>query len=121
MAHTYYHKPDTDMILAEAWEHGKVVNVLMYAAGEFRELAAYITKTPKTDNRLKESNYSSSKNMPLKEPDERIYRHWKTWRDIKVPDGFYLDEDSFHEGENPITKYNYRTYTLLRIKRREGD
>ena len=38
--------PDTDIILKEAWPHGKVINDLMYEKGSFAELASYITKTP---------------------------------------------------------------------------
>lgn len=110
--------PDTDVILNKAWEHGKVVSQLLYEKGGFQQLAAYITKTPKTDKRLKESNYSTSRNLPLPEPKKKIYRHWKHWRDIekvKVPEGFYLD--SYHEGINPVTGYLYRRYILLRIRR----
>lgn len=109
--------PDTDLILAGAWEKGSVKNTLIYEKGEFRELAAYITKTPRTDSRLRETSYSSSKNLPLPEPEEKTYSYWKTWKEIKIQEGFYLDEDSFHEGVNPVTGYTYRVYTLLRIQR----
>ena len=109
--------PDTDIILRKAWSHGRVSGQLLYERGEFRELAAYITKTPKTDPRLREAHYDASRNMPLPEPDKKIYKHWKTWKDIKIPDGYYLDKDSVYEGINPVTGYPYREYTLLRIKR----
>lgn len=123
--------PETDVILAEAWEHGRVINQLMYAVGEFRKLANYITKTPRTDKRLRESSYSASRNMPIKKPEEKIFFHWKTFgrfedpkdRDpvdkdyhVRIPKGFYLDKESYHEGENPWG-YPCRTYTLLRIRR----
>lgn len=111
--------PDTDIILKEAWKHGKVKNELLYEKGEFAELAAYITKTPKTDSRLREADYSASKNIPIPEPKEKIYLHWKTWKEPKIPDGYYLDKDSYHEGINPVTGYKYRTYTLIRLHRRE--
>lgn len=108
---------DTDIILRKAWEYGKVVNVLLYEKGEFTKLAAYITKTPKTDPRLKESSYSSSRNMPLKKPEKKDYRYWKSWRKIKIPEGFYLEKETFYEGENPHTGFKYRRYTLLRYRR----
>ena len=92
-----------------------MVNQLLYEQGEYKELAAYITKTPRTDNRLRESNYDASRNMPLPEPKEKIYLHWKTWNKIKIPEGYYLDPDSVHEGQNPKTGYPYRTYTLLKL------
>lgn len=111
--------PDTDVILAEAWRKGKVINELMYQKGEFRLLAAYITKTPKTDPRLKETSYSTSRNLPVPEPEKKVYLKWETWKNVRVPKGFYLDQDSLHEGVNPVTGYRYRHYTLLRIKRRD--
>lgn len=108
--------PDTDLILKAAWKHGRVVNELLYEKGEFRDLAAYITKTPKTDPRLRESDYSASRNLPIPEPKKKTYRRWKTWKNVKVPKGFYLDKDSFYEGRNPAG-YKCRYYTLLRVRR----
>lgn len=112
--------PDTDQILQKAWTHGKTVNQLTYENGGFRELAAYVTKTPRTDSRLKETHFDSSRNMPLPEPKKKVYRHWKTWKDIRVPEGFYLDKDSVREGVNPVTGYPYRSYVLLRLNVDKG-
>lgn len=111
--------PDTDIILTKCWTLGRVTNQLMFAKGEFAKLAAYLTKTPKTDKRLRESDYSASRNLPVKEPKEKVYKKWKTWKKIRVPKGFYLDEESIREGINPVTGYPYRSYTLIRIVRRE--
>lgn len=109
---------DTDIILRKAWRHGRVVNELLYEKGEFRDLAAYITKTPQTDERLREASYSTSRNIPIPEPEEKVYNRWKTWKDEpRIPKGFYVDRDSIHEGINPITGFKYRTYTLLRYRR----
>lgn len=112
--------PDTDVLLASFWQHGKVYNELMYQKGDFRELAAYITKTPKTDKRLKESNYSTSKNLPLPEPVKKIRLRWRTWGKVRIPRGYYLEPDSLVEGENPKTGYHYRHYTLIRLDRTKG-
>ena len=114
---------DTDIILANAWPHGKEVNQLLYEKGEFAQLAAYITKTPKTDPRLKETNYSTSKNLPVPPPEKKIVYGWKLSDKIRVPNGWYLDKNSLREGINPVTGYGYRSYTLLKlkpVKRRTG-
>lgn len=109
--------PDTDIILAEAWkEHGKVFYQLLYEKGEFKELAEYITKTPDTDSRLRETDYAPSRNMPLKEPKKKRFVQWK--KEPREEKGFYLDKESLHEGNNPVTGYKYRCYTLIRIHRR---
>ena len=115
--------PDTDLILAKAWPHGKVVNQLLYEKGEFAQLAAYITKTPKTDPRLKETSYSTSRNLPVPPPEKKIVYGWKLSDKIRVPKGWYLDKSSLREGVNPVTGYGYRSYTLLKlkpVKRRAG-
>lgn len=115
--------PDTDIILAKAWPHGKVVNQLLYEKGEFAQLAAYITKTPKTDPRLKETSYHTSKNLPVPPPEKKIVYGWKLSDKIRVPKGYYLDKSSLREGVNPVTGYGYRSYTLLKlkpVKRRAG-
>jgi hypothetical protein len=110
---------DTDLILRKAWSKGKVINQLLYERGGFRNLAAYITKTPQTDKRLRETSYSTSRNLPLPEPERKVYIRWKTWNKIRIPKGYYVDPDSVYEGINPITNYPYREYTLLKLKRRE--
>ena len=114
--------PDTDIILRQAWRHGRVVSQLLHEKGEFKALAAYITKTEKTDNRLREANYSTSRNIPIPEPKETTYRRWKTWKaEPKIPEGFYLDKESVFEGINPVTGYKCRSYTLLRVKRKQKE
>lgn len=110
--------PDADIIMADNWLYGKVVFIPMYQRGEFRNLAAYITKTPRTDPRLKESIYSASRNMPLDPPKEKEYMIWKPWKKVKIPAGFQLDQETLQEGQNPFTGKRYRMYTLLRIRKR---
>lgn len=112
--------PDTDLLLAAIWEYGGVHSQLLYDKGEFRKLAAYITKTPETDPRLKESSYSASRNLPIKDPEVRETEEKRIPGKIRVPAGWYLDQDSVHEGINPVTGYFYRHYTLLRIRRKGG-
>ena len=109
--------PDTDVILAKAWKHGQIQNQLLYQKGEFEKLANYITKTPETDKRLREANYSASRNLPIPEPEKKVYKHWKTWGKVRVPKGWEVEKDSLHEGINDLTGYQYRSYTLIRTVR----
>lgn len=64
--------PDTDLILRKAWKKGKVICQLMYEKGEFKDLAAYITKTPETDKRLRETSYSTSRNLLFQKQRKNI-------------------------------------------------
>ena len=62
--------PDADIIIKNAWEHGAVTFKHLYEAGDFRDLAGYITKTPETCERygehLRETSYHASRTMPLR-------------------------------------------------------
>lgn len=108
--------PDADIIIKKAWDHGGVNFKLLYEKGEFADLAAYITKTPDTDPRLKESAYHASQNLPVPEPERKVLTRWK--KQPKPKPGYYIDKGSFHEGINQATGYKYRYYTMIRIKRR---
>lgn len=108
--------PDADIIAKKAWPHGAVNIKLLYEQGEFAELAAYITKTPDTDPRLVETSYSTSRNLPVKEPKVKRIKNWQ--KKIREKEGYYIDKESYHEGINPVTGYKYRYYTMIRIHRR---
>lgn len=112
--------PDTDIIIADAWPYGTVDMSPCHKRGSFRRLAAYLTKTPETEPRLKESDYDASRNMPLRAPETKQLKRWRSRDEIRIPKGFYLEEDSYHEGINPVTGLLYRQYTLLRIREKEG-
>lgn len=109
--------PELDVMITQLWPYGYPDIKLLRRFREFAEIAAYMVKTPKTDSRLREANYSSSRNMPLPEPVTKTYLHWKTWKAPKVKDGWELDKQAYVEGINPITGYPYRHYTLLRSQR----
>ena len=109
--------PDTDLILRKAWQKGKVIMQNLTADGKFRKVAEYITKSPVNDKSLVESNHSASRNLPVPEPEKKIYRRWRTWKnEPMIPKGYYLDKDSMYEGENPITGYPYRVYSLFKLR-----
>ena len=111
--------PDADLIIKRAWPHGRVHYQLMYEKGSFRELAAYLTKSPRTDPRLRESNYSTSRNLPIPEPKEKVMsgRTFGKAEKLRVPKGYYLEKESYYEGTNPKTGYRYREYALIRIQK----
>lgn len=120
--------PDTDIIISRAWEHGKVRDKqLLYEKGEFRKLAQYITKDERTeakyvdegilDHKITEASYSTSRNMPLPEPEVDKLERWP--KEPRVPKGWYIDKESYFEGINKATGKPYRHYELIRIVRRE--
>ena len=91
---------------------------------DLQKLADYITKDEKTREkkkdgtqakpRLSEANYRHSRNMPLPEPKPEELKRWP--KKVKPKKGYYIAE--LFEGKNPVTGYNYRHYTLIRLNRR---
>ena len=93
--------PDILSMMAKAWKHGAVLLKPMRAEGEFADLAAYMTKTPRTDKRLIDARYGASQNMPVPEPVTKKYKRWESFEDAEprlVPKGYYVDKSSVIEG-----------------------
>lgn len=87
---------------------------------DFSKLAAYMTKDENTTEekadgtmskpRIRQSSYSTSRNMPLPEPKVDKLLHWK--REPKPKKGYEIIK--IYEGINPVTSYSYRRYTMRR-------
>lgn len=119
---------DTASLIERVWQYGGVfvtqICKSMCPEEDFKRLAAYLTKDENTREekkdgtpakpRLREANYSHSRNMPLPEPKPEKLKRWQ--KDLKPKKGYYIAE-SF-EGINPVTGYKYRRYTMIRLNRR---
>ena len=103
-----------DVLLAQAWDKGKIYTELLYQQGDFKNLGSYIAKQPET---ICEKYYSHSRNLVIPEPRKRVMRQ-KTFSREPQKKGYYLDKDSYIEGINPVTGYRYRHYTLIKLDRR---
>lgn len=122
---------DAASILEKAWEHGgtwaqEIGKSEKLHDANFGKLAAYITKNEHTTEekkdgtpgkpRIKESNYGTSKNMPIPEPKKDKLIRWK--EEVKPKKGYRIIQS--HEGINPVTGYKYRQYTMIREERSRG-
>ncbi|MBQ0113852.1 MAG: hypothetical protein KBT03_12040 [Bacteroidales bacterium] len=107
-----------DKLIRKNWKHGGVNFQLMYEDGSFRRLADYIAKSPINDKSLSETDFQCSRNMPLPEPKVKEIKGWSITRKIRVPEGWQLDGESVREGVNPVTGYPYRSYMLVRERRK---
>ena len=117
--------PDTACILEEAWDHGGIyleqIKKSKFYSEDLSDLASYMTKSEKTVEKksdgtpgkpkLKESSYSTSRNMPLPEPHVDRLQRWK--KEVKPKKGYYMA--SYREGINPATGYKYRKYIMIRL------
>ena len=119
---------DTASLIERVWQYGGVfvtqIRKSMCPEEDFKRLAAYLTKDENTREekkdgtpakpRLRETNYSHSRNMPLPESKPEKLKRWQ--KGLKPKKGYYIAE-SF-EGINPVTGYKYRRYTMIRLNRR---
>jgi len=123
---------ETASILQRAWAHGGTYTEEIRKSSkvydeDFTKLSSYITKDEhsrekKQDGspgkpRLKESNYGTSRNMPLPEPKVDIMVRWK--QEPQAKKGYYIL--NVHEGINPVTGFKYRRYTMMRLFGEEGE
>ena len=111
---------EADLIISKAWQYGKVTFKHLYDSGGFEQLAGYIVKTPETCHKynesLKETSYSASKNLPVKEPKVKKLCRWR--KEPQAKKGYYIDKATYHEGTNTTTGYKYRYYTMVKLDRR---
>ena len=121
---------DTASIITKAWPHGGTYvseirhNDKVYDE-DFTKLSSYITKSQNTVElkadgtpakaRIKESNYNTSRNMPLPEPKVDKLARWK--EEPKPKKGYYIVR--IHEGINPVTGFKYRRYTMIKYPERK--
>lgn len=104
-----------DIAIRDAWKHGRVNFQLLHEQGEYRDLAAYLTKTPATDPRLREACYKCARGLEIPEPVRVTHRgRFAPLALVGPPEGWHVDQESYYEGENPVTGTPYRFFTLLR-------
>ena len=117
-------KTDTARILQECWTHGHINIRPVDDPDQCEELAQYIAKPLEEWEPENLKRYHPSRNLIRKEPEEKaihkralVDRHGYM-QEIKPPKGWYVDKDSIRFGQNPVTGYFYRHYTLVKLDRR---
>ena len=119
---------DTASIVQKAWKKGGIYSMTIKGSKfhdeDFTKLANYITKDDHTAEikqdgtpakpRIRESSYSHSRNMPLPEPKVKRFTRWRS--EPKPKKGYYIAR--IHEGINPMTGFQYRRYTMIKLDRR---
>jgi len=116
-----------DLVISKVWKSmadaGNAKLQFLYERGQFKELAAYITKPDDTNEEgiaTSQSNYSRSRNLVIPVPKiSRTTR--KKIVDLPEPSpGYYIDMDSICQGVNPITGREYLHYIEIKIQKGGG-
>lgn len=120
--------PGADVEIAKAWKKikdaGHTSMKLLYEEGQYKELAAYITKPDELDkngNLKVKSDFSHSRgNLKVPEPEIHRTTRKKILEEPKPTPGYYIDKDSVCQGINPVTGREYLHYIEIRIKEGGG-
>lgn len=121
---------NTMSILQNAWTHGgtwadRIGKCSRYCP-DFSQLADYLTKDEHSREkrkdgsmakpRLQQASYSTSRNMPLRQPKvDRLIR-WKP--EVKPKKGYRILQ--IFTGVNPMTGFMYRRYSMIREGEDDG-
>lgn len=113
---------DIDMRKIEKlWRYGYVASKPLDESGQYRKLAEYFIKyfqkTRKTSDRIQSKAYNCSRNLTRPKPKKKIINSNQFRKEIKVPEGWYLDKESVRQGVTD-EGYEYLFYTLIQIHRR---
>lgn len=71
-------------------------------------------------HRVVQTSWNHSRNIRKVQPEDKIISGHSMHDEPRCPKGWYMDKDSYYEGEN-ADGYPYRTYTFRRIKKRRHD
>ena len=106
-------------LLQKQWPHGYVTVKPMDPSGNYHRLAAYFIKysdkTMRTENKLQGKRYNPSKNLIHPKPEKTRIRKKRAFDPgaVKVPEGWYLDQDTLEYGVSDFTGFEYMNYTLV--------
>lgn len=114
--------PETVKLIRLLWQQGRPYFVPLDDAGDYGKLAEYFVKEtektfkdPSNPNKLR---YSCSRNLITPEAKKEIITAATFRKDPAPVKGYYIDKNSIHTGINPVTGYQYQSYTMIRIKER---
>lgn len=105
--------------IAKIWGNGILKTSVLDDSGDYRKLAEYLTKeTEKTFREagaVQRKRYSCSRNLirPITKKEEVSAA--ALIREPKPLKGYYIDQDSIYEGNNPITGMPYREYVMIAL------
>lgn len=112
-------------ILRDCWQKGGIDIKPLYTDGNYRRIAEYFVKYAKTGEEaqrreMKKLWYASK---GLKRPKESKGRKMSERKalEIRVPDGYVLDEESIRRGTSSYDGFETLIYLCVRMERRKCD
>lgn len=120
--HLVINRLDVELI-RKAWNKGRVHIYPLDDTGQYAQLASYLikytSKTFNTEDSLQGKRWDSSRNL-IKPKIKKKVIHRNVFRsEPKEKKGYYIDKNSIMDYISSETGYQYMTYTLVRITKRE--
>lgn len=120
---------DVQKLVRQLWKHGNSFWSDIYEDGAMEQLASYMvkmeTKKAPDGTTFKGTRYTHSRNnLIIPKPERKVMRR-RTWPEQpRIPKGWELIKETMYDGENPVTGFPYRHYSLRKVKEggcRDGD
>lgn len=114
-----------EKLVRSLWKFGGPKFVPLDHSGQYRELAEYLIKETARTHKKKDGGqmqrYSCSRNLINPKPKTKIIKRATSWQaDPKPIKGYYIDQNTLHNGVNPFTGREYQRYTMIKIPERKG-
>lgn len=112
-----------EMMINDWWTAnfgGVYIQYLKNWKDQGKDIGEYIAKTKLTSDEVVETSWGHSRNIHKVKPEDKVISGQRMTDQPRVPAGWYLDKDSYYEGENE-NGYRFRTYTFRRIQKRRID
>lgn len=106
-----------DFLIRELWPYGGVFfQFYKNRKAEGEDIGKYIAKSQvSAPDKITESSWSHSRNVKPVEPEETVIRGQSMNDRPRVPKGYYLDKNSYHDYVND-EGYRFREYVFRKLR-----
>ncbi|MCR4711492.1 MAG: hypothetical protein K5707_04260 [Clostridia bacterium] len=110
---------DDVALVSGLWQAGHVRATMLDRSGDYKKLANYLLKETQKSFRKPERHrkrrYSASRNLIRPEVRRETVSADYLYDDPKPIKGYYIDKDSIHRYQHPVTECEHLEYTMIAI------
>lgn len=110
--------------IRSSWKVGAIHIDPLYSEGQYSKIADYFIKyakkTEETEGMLIGKRWYASQNLIEPKVKKKKIAAGRFKKEIKPPQGYYLDKESISEGISELTGYEYFSYTFIKINTKKG-
>lgn len=109
------------------WKYGYIKCSMLDNTGQYRKLAEYLIKETKKsfkEGKIGKQRYTSSRNLIVPKAKTETVKASRWLPEPRIPNGYYLDQDTLFNGVDSFTGKLIQKYTLIELpnykKKRKG-